>query len=109
MSKNTRKKSPWTILVVMLISMVAGAICMNKVAPVLSNIMADLNITSGSQAGLLMSIFTFSGIILSIPMGVLITKYGTFKTGLFFPASTQTAHIPSKIPPTGTSIPVGGV
>ncbi len=83
MSKNTRKKSPWTILVVMLISMVAGAICMNKVAPVLSNIMADLNITSGSQAGLLMSIFTFSGIILSIPMGVLITKYGTFKTGLF--------------------------
>lgn len=83
MHKNTGKKSPWTILVVMLVSMVAGAICMNKVAPVLSNIMADLKITSGSQAGLLMSIFTFSGIILSIPMGVLITKYGTFKTGLF--------------------------
>lgn len=83
MSDNTRRKSPWTILTVMLISMVAGAICMNKVAPVLSSIMADLNITSSSQAGLLMSIFTFSGIILSVPMGVLTTKYGTFKTGLF--------------------------
>lgn len=83
MNSTTNKKSPWTILTVMLISMVAGAICMNKVSPVLSNIMADLNIASSSQAGLLMSIFTFSGIILSIPMGVLTTKYGTFKTGLF--------------------------
>ena len=75
MSNAIKKKSPWVILVVMLISMVAGAICMNKVAPVLSNIMEDLNITSSSQAGLLMSIFTFSGIILSVPMGVLTTKY----------------------------------
>lgn len=84
MGNNTAgKKSPWAILVVMLISMVAGAICMNKVSPVLSVIMEDLNIASSSQAGLLMSIFTFSGIILSIPMGVLTTKYGTFKTGLF--------------------------
>ena len=83
MGDRTKRKSPWTILVVMLISMVAGAICMNKVSPVLSNIMEDLNITSSSQAGLLMSIFTFSGIILSIPMGVLTTKYGTFKPGLF--------------------------
>ena len=79
----TKKHSPWLILVVMLISMVSGAICMNKVAPVLSNIVADLSISSGTLSGLLMSIFTFTGIILSIPMGVLTTKYGTFKTGLF--------------------------
>lgn len=80
---NTKKKSPWLILIVMLISMVSGAICMNKVSPVLSNIVDELSISSGTLSGLLMSIFTFSGILFSIPMGVLTTKYGTFKTGLF--------------------------
>lgn len=83
MADAKKTKNPWMILVVMLISMMAGAICMNKVAPVLINIQEDLAISSSAQAGLLMSIFTFSGIILSIPMGVLTTKYGTFKTGLF--------------------------
>lgn len=83
MSEAKKQKNPWMILVVMLISMMAGAICMNKVAPVLINIQEDLAISSSAQAGLLMSIFTFSGIILSVPMGVLTTKYGTFKTGLF--------------------------
>lgn len=83
MSEAKKTKNPWMILVVMLISMMAGAICMNKVAPVLINIQEDLAISSSAQAGLLMSIFTFSGIILSVPMGVLTTKYGTFKTGLF--------------------------
>ena len=83
MTDAKKTKNPWMILVVMLISMMAGAICMNKVAPVLINIQEDLAISSSAQAGLLMSIFTFSGIILSIPMGVLTTKYGTFKTGLF--------------------------
>lgn len=81
--KAAKKHSPWLILIVMLISMVSGAICMNKVAPVLSSIVADLSISSGTLSGLLMSVFTFTGIILSIPMGVLTTRYGTFKTGLF--------------------------
>jgi predicted MFS family arabinose efflux permease len=82
MNETKKNKSPGMILVTMLISMMAGAICMNKVAPVLINIQEDLGISSSAQAGLLMSIFTFSGIILSVPMGVLTTKYGTFKTGL---------------------------
>jgi predicted MFS family arabinose efflux permease len=63
--------------------MVTGAICMNKVSPVLTNIASDLAISNSTQAGLLMSIFVLSGIFLSIPMGMLITKYGTFKTGIF--------------------------
>ncbi len=80
--KQKKKISPTLILVIMLISMTSGAICMNKVAPVLTNIMSDLQISSSARAGLLMSVFTLAGIFLSIPMGVLVTKFGTFKTGL---------------------------
>ena len=80
--ENKRTLNPAAVLVIMLISMVAGAICMNKMSPVLSFVMADLGITTG-QSGILISIFTLSGIFLSIPMGVLTTRYGVFKTGLF--------------------------
>lgn len=80
--KNKRGLNPVAVLVIMLISMVAGAICMNKMSPVLSFVMEDLGISTG-QSGILISIFTLSGIFLSIPMGVLTTKYGVFKTGLF--------------------------
>jgi len=75
---DSRKRSPGMVLVVMLISMVAGSICMNKVAPVLTNIVSDLAIANSTLSGMLIS-----GIFLSIPMGMLTTKYGTFKTGLF--------------------------
>ena len=76
-----KKAAPTMVLVIMLISMTAGAVCMNKVAPVLTNIMEDLQISSSAKAGMLMSVFTLAGIFLSIPMGVLVTKFGTFKTG----------------------------
>lgn len=76
-----KKKSPVVIMIVMLISMTSGAICMNKMSPVLSDVCQSLQITN-SQSGLLLSVFVLSGIFLSIPMGMLTTKYGTFKTGL---------------------------
>lgn len=75
-----KKKSPVLVMIIMLISMTAGAICMNKMGPVLASITSDLGITN-AQSGLLVSIFVLSGIFLSIPMGMLTTKYGTFKTG----------------------------
>ena len=62
------KKSSVLVMVIMLISMTSGAICMNKMSPVLSSIMSDLGITN-AQSGLLVSIFVLSGIFLSIPMG----------------------------------------
>jgi len=69
------------ILVVTLIAMVTGSICMNKVSPVLTYIVSDFSIDNSTYSGLLISVFVISGIILSIPMGILITKHGTFKTG----------------------------
>lgn len=71
-----KKKSPVLVMIIMLISMTAGAICMNKMGPVLASITSDLCITN-AQSGLLVSIFVLSGIFLSIPMGMLTTKYGT--------------------------------
>ncbi len=81
--ESVKKRSPGIILVVMLVAMISGAICMNKVAPVLTNIVTDLEISNGTLSGFLISIFVFSGIFLSVPMGMLITRYGTYKTGLF--------------------------
>ena len=55
---DSRKRSPGMVLVVMLISMVAGSICMNKVAPVLTNIVSDLAIANSTLSGMLMSILS---------------------------------------------------
>ena len=99
MSEKPKTKSPWLILFVILVAMMAGAICMNKVAPVLSYINEDLNITSATQSGLLISIFTFTGIFLSIPMGILTTKYGTFRTGVFSMAAVAVGSVLGAVAP----------
>lgn len=79
----TKKKvSPGLVLFIMLMSMTGGAICLNKVAPVLTTIVDDLNLSSAAQGGLLISVFVFAGIFLSLPIGMIITKYGYYKTGL---------------------------
>lgn len=77
-----KKNSPIVILIVTLLAMVSGSVCMNKVSPVLTYIISDFSISNSTYAGLLISIFVISGIFLSIPMGMLLTKYGVFKMGL---------------------------
>lgn len=81
---NTKAKtlSPWVVLIVMVMSMTAGALCMNKVAPITAQMITSLGLSSATQAGLLISIFAFAGIVLSIPVGFIITKFGSFKAGL---------------------------
>ncbi len=74
--------APVLVLVVTLVAMTAGSVCMNKVSPVLTNMVSGLGITT-ADAGMLISIFTLSGIFLSIPMGVLTTKYGAYRAGIF--------------------------
>ena len=81
------KRSPGAILFVMLVSMTAGAMCLNKVSPVLTDIMSAFSIQSAS-AGLLISVFVFSGIILAIPVGMIISKFGAYKMGILALAVT---------------------
>lgn len=83
---NTQPKdksvSPGMVLTLMLMSMTAGALCLNKVGPIMSPIMSSLALTSEAQAGMLISVFVFSGVILALPVGMIITRFGMFVTGL---------------------------
>lgn len=80
--------SPGLVLFMMLMSMTAGAMCLNKVAPIVPFLTESMGLTGAGQAGLLMSVFVFSGIFLAIPSGVIITKYGYYKTGIIALAAT---------------------
>ena len=64
----------WVILGVIYLCMLAFAIVFQSVPPVLSLIMADLNL-SHAQGGLLMSFFALLGIIVAIPAGMLADRY----------------------------------
>lgn len=81
--KTLKKPSAGMTLFIMLISMTAGAMCMNKVPPLFTYINAALNIQNETMSGALMSVFVFSGIILALPIGMIITKVGIYKIGLF--------------------------
>ncbi|RDB63329.1 MFS transporter [Gordonibacter sp. 28C] len=77
-----KKISPGLVLFMMLMSMTAGAMCLNKVAPIVPVLTESMGLSGAGQAGLLMSVFVFSGIFLAIPSGVIIAKLGYYKTGI---------------------------
>lgn len=74
--------SPGLVLFMMLMSMTAGAMCLNKVAPIIPLLIESMGLTGAAQAGLLISVFVISGIFLAIPSGVIIEKLGYYKTGI---------------------------
>lgn len=83
MEANAKKKvPPGLVLFMMLMSMTAGAMCLNKVAPIVPVLTQALGLSGTGEAGLLISIFVISGIFLAIPSGVIIAKLGYFKTGI---------------------------
>ncbi len=79
----TKKLSCWAVLWIVVLSMTALALCMFKVPPLMGDLIAALNLSGTAQGGFLMSIFSFAGIILAIPAGLIITRYGMYKTGAF--------------------------
>ncbi|MDR2106157.1 MAG: MFS transporter [Coriobacteriales bacterium] len=78
-----KKVSPGFVLFMMLMSMVAGAVCLNKVAPIIPSLTLSMGLTATWQAGLLVSIFVFSGIFLALPSGMVIARFGYYRTGAF--------------------------
>lgn len=64
----------WVILGVMYLCILSFAFAMQSIPPVLSLILAELNL-SHAQGGLLMGFFAFPGIIVSIPAGLLTDRY----------------------------------
>ena len=70
------------ILVVVLLAMTVGAMCLNKVAPIATTIVSGMGLSSVGQTGLLISVFTLSGIVLSLPIGTILNRVGCYRMGL---------------------------
>ncbi|MFC1965198.1 CynX/NimT family MFS transporter [Chloroflexota bacterium] len=78
-SRETRRR--WAILGVIYLCVLAFAVTLQSVPPILSLVMAELDL-SHTQGGLLMSLFALPGIIVSIPAGMLADRYGQKSLGI---------------------------
>jgi MFS family permease len=71
----------WVVLAVLYIASVASALNQFKVPPVLPILIRAFNL-SLTSAGMLMSIFSFTGFLLALPAGFIMQRLGLKKTGL---------------------------
>ena len=71
----------WIILAVLYIASVASALNQFKVPPVLPVLIRAFNL-SLSNAGMLMSIFSFTGFLLALPAGFILQRLGLRTTGM---------------------------
>lgn len=77
----TQDKYRWNMLVLTVFSFVVYGVVYQNIPPILGRLIEYFSI-SYTQAGTLMTLFTLPGILLSIPGGVLIDKYGSKKLGI---------------------------
>jgi len=78
---NSLLRSPWLILVIVLLASLAAPLNQFKVPPVLP-ILMDAFRQSAGKAGLLMSVFAITGLLLAIPAGFIFQRLGHRTTGL---------------------------
>ena len=71
----------WVILAVLYIASVASALNQFKVPPVLPVLIQAFNL-SLSSAGMLMSVFSFTGFLLALPAGFILRRLGLKATGM---------------------------
>lgn len=81
MQSNSSHRSAWFILLVVFLASVAASLNQFKVPPVLPLLMDTFSLPIG-KAGLLMSVFAITGLILAIPAGFVFQKLGYRDTGL---------------------------
>jgi len=74
-------KYAWVILLVVFLASVAAPLNQFKVPPLMPVLMDTFRL-SLSQAGMLMSVFAFTGLILALPAGVITQKLGPKTAGL---------------------------
>jgi MFS family permease len=74
-------RSPWFILFIILLASMAAPLNQFKVPPVMPLLMEAFGV-SAAQAGLLMSLFAITGLLLAIPAGVIFQKLGYRLTGM---------------------------
>jgi predicted MFS family arabinose efflux permease len=71
----------WVILLVVFLASVAAPLNQFKVPPLMPVLMEAFRLDL-SQAGLLMSVFAFTGLILALPAGIILQKLGAKVAGL---------------------------
>ena len=81
MNSDQKKGNPWIILILVLFASIGPPMSLFKVGAVMDMIITDFNITA-AQGGLISSLFASMSIILSIPIGVIVSKYGNYILGL---------------------------
>ena len=79
--KGSRNTTPWLILIVLLLFSIAAPLNQFKVPPIIPVLMTSLGL-SVSGAGMLMSVYAVTGLILAIPSGFILQRAGFRITGL---------------------------
>jgi MFS family permease len=75
------RTAAWLILAVLLLFSVAAPLNQFKVPPIVPVLMEALGLSVG-EAGLLMSVFAVTGLILALPSGLILQKAGPRATGI---------------------------
>ena len=81
MTLKARSGSPWFVLFIVVLFSVAAPLAQFKVPPVMPILMHAFSLPA-SKAGLLMSIFALTGLILALPGGFIYQRLGFQATGL---------------------------
>ena len=77
----SRDRAAWLVLAVLLLFSIAAPLNQFKVPPIMPLLMDALQLSAG-RAGLLMSVFAITGLILALPSGLIFQKAGYRVTGL---------------------------
>lgn len=77
---NMKKTSPSAavILFVLVITAVSAPLCLNKVSPIAPYLMSGFHL-GAAKLGLLISVFSITGIFLALPSGLLIQRFGPYR------------------------------
>ena len=77
-----REGAAWLVLVVLLLFSISAPLNQFKVPPIMPVLMAWLKVSVG-QAGLLMSVYAITGLVLALPAGLIFQRAGYRLTSLF--------------------------
>ena len=71
---------PWMVVAIALAACLTASMCLFKVQPLIPLLMENLEIGE-TKAGLLMSIFSLSGVFLAVPGAMMISRFGVYRSG----------------------------
>ncbi|MCK5664028.1 MAG: MFS transporter, partial [Thiotrichaceae bacterium] len=76
--KEQLNKFAWVILAIVYLATVSSGIMMNKIGPSIP-VLVDIFDINLSQAGLLMSVYALTAVLLAIPAGIMLNRFGQRK------------------------------